>query len=144
MAEKKPQFNIIAKKPDDWSDRSMLVFASPDTASDLDANVVVTRETMAKAENFKKYVDRQKAAMDDQIPQFDLLKMKFGKIKDLDACNLHCRWMSPAGRVKQRIVFISVGQGEVVTYAATAGVDIFDDFTEKFNDILSSVDISEI
>jgi len=146
MADRKPQFAIKAKKPDMWTDRSMTVFAnaSAEPTDELEANVVITRESMTKTENFKSYIKRQKKVMGEEIPQFDLLEGREGKLKGQAAFDLTCRWMSPAGRVKQRIVFLSVGQGEVITFAATAGVENFDDNMKEFNAILASVEIEEL
>ena len=146
MADKKPQFSIKAKKPATWTDRSMTVFANTqqEPSDTLEANVVITREAMAKTETFKAYIERQKKVMAEEMPQFDLLEGRNGKLNDKEAFDLICRWMSPGGRVKQRIVFMSVGQGEIITFAATAGVDNFDDNMKQFNAILTSVEIEEL
>ena len=141
-----PHFRIKASCPDEWSDRSLTIFTQVDETgqTDLEANTVISRDTMGKTDTFKQYSKHQVKALEADLPQFDLIKMRDGKIKGYPAIDIACRWMSPGGRIQQRLVFLSVGKGEIVTFAATAADEEFGDYTKTFNAVLSSVDIEEV
>ena len=145
MKETYPYFQIAAEKPDTWADRSMMIYTDTEEGekSSLEANVVVSRDTMGAEESFKTYGKRQLKALTDEIPQFDLLSEREGTIDKKPAIDIMCRWMSPSGRVRQRLVFLSLGKGEVATFAATAGDEDFDSKTENFNTILATLSIQE-
>lgn len=145
MAEDVQQFEIKAVKPDAWIDRSMTVFALPPTPeSDMETNVVISRERLAAEDTFGAYIQKQTALMEQQIPQFDLVDARDGLIKGKKAHDIVCRWMSPAGRLQQRIVYLSVGMGQVITFAATASVSDFQAHKKAFSEILSSISVESI
>lgn len=142
----KPYYKFEATPPEKWEDRSITVFAAPEklAGEELEANTVISRDKMETSETFGDYVKRQVAAMQADIPQFDLIDQREGQIKKLPAQDIRCRWMTPNGRIQQRIVFLSAGKGEIITYAASAADDHFEARKEYFNAILASIKISEI
>ena len=124
----------------------MTVYSLPEkqAGEELEPNVVISRDRMDDNETFKTYVDRQIGYMTADIPQFDLLNDRFGNIKNVSARDVRCRWMTPGGRVQQRLIFLSPGRGEVVTFAATAADDFFESHADIFNAVLGSLSIEEV
>jgi len=141
-----PHFQIKAKRPDEWADRSLTIFTKIDESgeTDLEPNTVISRDSMTKEETFKLYSNRQVEALETDLPQFDLIKKRDGKIRGYPAIDIACRWMSPGGRIQQRLVFLSVGKGELITFAATAADDDFENHTKMFNAVLGSIEVEGI
>jgi len=141
----KPHVKIDAVKPESWNDRSLIVYTNPNktTGMALEANIAISRDQMHDSETFKDFTKRQLKVMGEEIPQFDVISEREGKLHAKPAFDMFCSWMTPGGRVEQRVVFISIGKGEITTVAATAQQGDFENHKQKFNEILASLTFTE-
>ena len=127
--------------PEGWEDRSLSIFSAPERAPGerMDASVVVSRERMEDDETSARYVERQTHNMDVSFAQFDMISSRGGEMNGLPAYEIRCRWMNEGMRVRQRIVLLFPGYGEVVSFAATADNEHFDAHEETFSEALDSL-----
>lgn len=141
-----PHIKTDATKPDGWNDRSLILYSNPNktTGMDIEANVAISRDQMKPDETFGDFIKRQTKVMEEEIPQFDSVSQRKGEMHKKPAFDLFCSWMTPAGRVEQRVVFISIGNGEVVTIAMTSQQGDFDNHKATFNEILASLTLTEV
>jgi len=140
-----PHIKTDAVKPDGWNDRSLILYSNPNKTDgmDLEANVAISRDQMKPEETFKDFIKRQVKVMEEEIPQFDSASQRKGEMHSKPAFDLFCSWMTPGGRVEQRVIFISIGKGEIVTVAMTAQDGDFENHKATFNQILASLTLTE-
>ena len=144
--ENTPNFEVISKRPDDWADKTMIIYSHVTAQSEdgLAPNVVITRDAMGTGESFTDYVNRQLGVLQEQMPEFKLINRRKGKISAKTASDISCSWQSPLAKLQQRVVYISMGQGRIVCFVATARDDNFEDHISTFNEVLTSIGIEEI
>jgi len=120
----------------------MIVYSAPDMPGRAMApNIVVGRDAMAADETFREYCNRQVDAFRKSLPQFHREDEGPGRVQDLDAFHIRFTWGSGAGTLRQRVFFISAGSGVVVSFAATAAADDFDEHEAVFEEALTTLTI---
>jgi len=141
----KPHLKLDAAMPEGWTDRTVIMYTNPNKSpgTSLDSNIAISRDAMQKDETFGAFIERQMKVMGEEIPQFEVISKRKGKMIDKPAYDLSCNWMTPGGRVQQRVVFISIGKGQVATVAATTEDGDFHNHETVFNNILASLAIVE-
>lgn len=140
-----PDIAVSALRPAAWIDKTMIVYAAPaDPAKAIAPNMVVARDALGATETFREYCNRQIDGFRATLPQFHREDEGPGQVHGLDAFQILFHWTSGAGPLRQRVFFISAGQGVVVTFTATAGFDDFADHEGVFQQGLAGLTIGRI
>lgn len=138
-----PPVIVTARPPGDWIDKSMIVYAAPDQPGRAMApNIVVGRDALAADETFREYCNRQVEAFRNTLPQFYREEESPGRVNEFDAFQIRFTWASGASTLRQRVFFISAGQGCVVSFAASAAADDFAEHEPAFDAALASLVIT--
>lgn len=123
----------------------MLVYTAPEQPGQpMAANIVVGRDALGRDETFREYCNRQVDAFRDTLPHFHREDEGAGRIHDRDGFQIRFTWASGAGPLRQRVFFISVGSGGVVSFAATAAADAFERHEAAFDAALASLVIEPV
>ncbi len=129
--------------PDGWFDKTMIVYAAPlQPGQTIAANIVIARDALGASETFREYCNRQIDGFATALPHFDRLQEGPGRVHELDAFQIGFTWMSGAGLLRQRVFFISAGDGVVVTYTATASDAEYDAHEAVFQQGLAGLVIA--
>lgn len=138
-----PPVTVAARPPEDWIDKSMIVYSAPDQPGRAMApNIVVGRDALGADETFREYCNRQVEAFRNSLPQFHREEESPGRVNEFDAFQIRFTWASGAGTLRQRVFFISAGSGCAVSFAATAGIDDFAEHEPAFDAALASLVIT--
>lgn len=135
----------LAPPADDWTDRSMLVFAAPLSAGDpLPANVSIARDerlapTDPSNEPLEAYCKRQLQTLTGALPEFKLLRQ--GRLGDgrPEVRELVFSWRSGATPLTQWLVWTELPDGSVVNFTATAASARFAKHLPQFETALHSL-----
>lgn len=138
-----PPVTVAARPPQDWIDKTMIVYAAPDQPGRAMApNIVVGRDALSADETFREYCNRQVEAFRNSLPQFHRENEAPGRVNEFDAFQICFTWASGAGTLRQRVFFISAGGGCAVSFAATAAADDFAEHESAFDAALASLVIT--
>jgi hypothetical protein len=123
----------------------MLVYVAPERSGEaMAANIVVGRDALAEDETFREFCTRQINTFRDTLPHFHREDEGSGRIHERDAFQIRFTWSSGVGLLRQRVFFISAGDGAVVSFAATAAADAFEQHVAVFDATLASLVIEPV
>ena len=105
----------------------------------MSANLVMTRDVLNPNEDIRAYSDRQLVEMAKRITSFTLRKRHEFEINNLPVAEIQFGWRGDSGPLEQRIAFISVGQGKIVTLTATMPKDDLQKLNPIFDRIFASI-----
>lgn len=105
----------------------------------MTANIVIARDSQGASETFREYCNRQIDGFNTALPHFHRIQEGPGRVHDFDALQIEFTWMSGAGLLRQRVFFVSAGEGVVVTFTATANDADFDDHRATFDQGLAGL-----
>ena len=138
-----PAVSVIGTKPDGWFDKTMIVYSAPlQPKQAMAANIVIARDALGSSETFREYCNRQIGGFQTTLPHFHRRDEGPGRVHDLDAFQIEFTWASGAGVLRQRVFFISAGEGVVVTYTATAADADYEQHEAIFQQGLAGLVIS--
>lgn len=140
-----PDIAVSALRPAGWIDKTMIVYSAPaDPTRAVAPNMVVARDALGGSETFREYCNRQIDGFRVTLPHFHREAEGPGQVHGYDAFQILFDWMSGAGVLRQRVFFVSAGQGVVVTFTATAAVDDFADQEGMFQQGLAGLTIGRV
>jgi hypothetical protein len=128
------QFSV----PDEWTDRSVVAF-SPDAVGKMAApSFVLTRERMPPADNLRTFSSRQLTQLAKGLREFSLKETRDVTLDGFPATLFEFTWLSPAGRILQRLT-IAAFEREVVLFTATGSLSRMEELRGTFDQIMASV-----
>jgi hypothetical protein len=137
-----PPVAVAADPPPGWIDKTMIVYAAPPANGQTMApTIVVGRDALAEGESFREFCNRQIDTFRAGLPEFYREHEEHGRVGDLDAFQIRFSWRAAAGLLRQRVFFISAGQGVIVTYAGTAAAEDYDAYDALFEQNLATLRI---
>lgn len=126
--------------PDDWTDRSVLVWSAPPGTAPIPPNFVVSHDTMQPEESLTSYANRQLDSLRGNLQGWQLIEQIQDKIAGRPALSLRFSWQMGPGRMMQRQSFVQLDGPRVISIGCTASEDGFDAADHDwFANILSSL-----
>ena len=140
-----PAVTVSGAMPPGWFDKTMIVYSAPlQPGQAMAANIVIARDALGTSETFREYCNRQIGGFQTTLPHFHRRHESPGRVHDLDAFQIEFTWLSGAGVLRQRVFFVSAGQGVVVTYTATAADADYDQHEATFQKGLAGLVIAPV
>ncbi len=137
-----PPVVVTAQPPAGWVDKTMIVYAAPSLPGQAMApTIVVGRDALAERESFREFCNRQVSTFQAGLPEFHREYEGPGRVGQFDAFQIRFTWRGGAGLLRQRVFFIAADSGVIVTYAATASADDYDEHDAVFEQGLASLRI---
>lgn len=124
--------------PDDWVDRTVVVWSAPATAAEVPPNVVVAYDRPRSGEDLRAYATRQVADLARTAQQFRLDLRRDVTFAGRPAVEVVFEWMAPPGVMRQRQLFSLLSDGRVTSVASTARASDFAVAEATFGRILAS------
>jgi hypothetical protein len=130
--------------PDDWQDRTVMVFAAPPAPGQKgSANVVLTRETADGDTPIGTHADQQLVVLIKSLEGFTLEARKEFSLAGRPAAEVRFRWNAGKEVLRQHVVFVR-GRGNcLLTLSATARQEDFGHLAPVFQAVLGSVRFPE-
>lgn len=125
--------------PDDWIERSMIVWSAPPMPGNaLAPNVLIAYDKPRVGETLVSYVDRQMKDLGAKAQRFQLELRRDVTLSDRPAVEVMFRWDSGGGFLKQRQLYSLASGGRVISIVNTARQQDFDAAEPKFLSVLNS------
>lgn len=141
----KPPVTVSCEPPSGWIDKTMIVYAaSPATGQVMAPTIVIGRDALVVGESFREFCNRQVDTFRAGLPEFHREYEEPGRFGGRDAFQIGFSWRSAAGALRQRVFFIAVENGVIVTYAGTASADEFDTYAPLFEENLAALRIEAL
>jgi len=137
---------IKIQKPDDWLDRSMIVYAS-ETASKngVAPNIVITHEVMSEfsqntvAERIKSFATKQYNEMETNLPSPVFHHQELITVSGHSSAEILVSWQQGRIRLTQWIVMIGRDLERIAICTATAAEADFPKSRDTFSRIIHSI-----
>jgi len=126
--------------PDDWTDRTMTIFAAPAKAGQpVTPNVLVASDRVKAGEDLDAFVSRQVHDLGHRAKDFRLKLRREGVLDGRDCVEIVFRWNSvEQGFLQQRQVYAMIDAARVLTITNTASEADFPSFDRLFQRILGT------
>jgi hypothetical protein len=122
--------------PEDWIDRTMVIWSAPPIAGQqVTPNIVIAYDTLGVGEDLAEFVNRQLKQLMTKGKSFHLDVRRDTLLDARAAVELVFRWDSGTGMLKQRQIYSSLPDRRVVTFVHTAGGADFDRADPQFAEI---------
>ena len=129
----------MLRLPEEWSDRSVMIFVEPRRSqSELPASFVTTRDAL-DGQPLEEYA--QKAIYDcaQQLEGFNLLERRSWTLANRGAYRVVFEWTSGDGPITQTVTYVEGAGDTVLCLTATALTARRDEVEPVFEEILKSV-----
>jgi hypothetical protein len=125
--------------PDGWEDRSVVAYSAAASKANPSApNVVVTRDKARDDDDPVKYANRQLGDLAKQLNGFRLQEQRDVVIGGLPGRALLFTWLSPRGRIAQRLTMIRLGSNVINVTTTVPNADA-EKAAPVFDQILASM-----
>ncbi|MHA7773476.1 DcrB-related protein [Roseibium sp. M-1] len=114
--------------PDDWIDRSVLVWSAPPGSGTMPPNVAVAFDTMQPGEPLVVYVNRQVDSLKASLADWQLVTQTQTDLKGREAYEVVFTWNTPPGKMRQRQIYCPLGSQQIANIAYTASDKEFAEF----------------
>src|SRR2546427_12524668 len=119
--------------PEEWSDRSVNVFAVSDEAPG-DFSFIITRDGLEDHQNFESYVEEQLVALSKTLSQFKLFRKHSTSVDRLPALSAEFAWDAEGKTMTQRQTYVKCGRGVLVFTATT-----IEKFSREHEEIIDNI-----
>lgn len=140
MAQTSVNRDFSISVPDDWTDRTMTIFAAPTkTGQAVTPNVLVASDRVKAGEDLAAFVSRQVHDLKHRAQDFRLKLQREGVLDGRDCIEIVFRWNSvEQGFLQQRQVYAMVDDARVMTITNTARESDFGTADQTFQRILGT------
>ncbi|WP_422375683.1 DcrB-related protein [Roseibium sp.] len=126
--------------PDDWTDRSVLVWSAPPGSGTMPPNVAVAFDALQPGEPLVAYVNRQVDSLKASLADWQLISQVQSNLKGRDSYEMVFTWSTPPGKMRQRQIYCPLSGQQVASIACTASDPEFADFDRAyFQKVLGSI-----
>lgn len=112
--------------PDDWADRSVLVWSAPAGTMPIPPNFVVSYDQMQPEETLTSYANRQLDSLRGNLQGWQLIEQIQDKVAGRSALSLRFSWLMGVSRMMQRQSFVQLDGKRVISLGCTASEDGFE------------------
>jgi hypothetical protein len=123
--------------PDDWTDRSINIFAVGATPP-LALSFVISRDYMKPGQELVDFVEEKLAEAAKNLPKFRLISKRQIIVDGSTALQAEFAWYAEKNAMHQRQAYVPSG-AKVLILTATAPVKISDEHEEQMNALLASL-----
>jgi hypothetical protein len=126
--------------PDDWTDRTMTIFAAPAGAGQrVTPNVLMASDRVKAGEDLDAFVTRQMHDLKHRARDFRLKLRREGVLDGRDCVEVVFRWNSvEQGFLQQRQVYAMIDAARILTITNTASEPEFEAADRTFQRILGT------
>lgn len=98
--------DAMLELPDDWEDKSVHVFASPDSSASP-VTLVINKDGLKSGQDLADLAEQRLDELESMLKQFTLLERRQIEIAGKTALEAEFKWRSDAGLMHQRQIFLS-------------------------------------
>ncbi|OWJ61384.1 DcrB-related protein [Inquilinus limosus] len=140
MAQTSVNRDFSVSVPDDWTDRTMTIFAAPAKAGQaVTPNILVASDRVKPGEDLSAFVSRQVHDLKHRAQDFRLKLQREGVLDGRDCIEIVFRWNSvEQGFLQQRQVYAMIDDARVMTITNTARESEFEVADQTFQRILGT------
>lgn len=118
--------------PDEWIDRSVLVWSAPPGEGAVPPNFVISHDRMNMGETLAGFVTRQTDSLRGALDQWTLIEQVPGSISGRPAIATRFTWRMAQGLMMQRQSFVELGRMRVASIGCTATAEMFDEADRRW------------
>lgn len=140
MAQTSVNRDFSVSVPDDWTDRTMTIFAAPAKSGQaVTPNILVASDRVKPGEDLGAFVSRQVHDLEHRAKDFRLKLRREGVLDGRDCIEIVFRWNSvEQGFLQQRQIYAMVDDAKVMTITNTARESDFAAADQTFQRILGT------
>lgn len=140
MAQTSVNRDFSVSVPDNWTDRTMTIFAAPAKAGQaVTPNILVASDRVKPGEDLGAFVSRQVHDLGHRAQDFRLKLRRDGALDGRDSIEIVFRWNSvEQGFLQQRQIYAMIDDARVMTITNTARESDFDAADKTFQRILGT------
>lgn len=125
--------------PGDWEDKSVNVFATPDS-SPHPVSLVINRDRLAAGQDLADLAEQRLDQIESNLKQFTLLEKRQVEIAGTTALEAEFKWRSDMGLMHQRQIFLPRGD-RVLVITITAPREIREQQRAQIDLMLTSLEL---
>lgn len=131
---------VLATKPNEWYDRSIMAFSIP-CDDPMPPNVTLTRDLRNTSKDnlddtIEVYAKQQLETLVSSLPSFNLERERTSYNGQYPAAEFLFSWESGNGRIKQWLIYLLMPDKTIVSFTSTAAASKFSDHEKAFYDFV--------